>query len=337
MSKKNIFIIILYIASLILVFTLGISFVTKIIFFIIVNIVFYKITDYKVEKLTNILIFSSVVLLASYGSYYLIFRNSNRSIRIFGVILLIICFITLIKNIFDIIKEIKGFTKKGIMLKREEERKKIINNFREIIEGLVFDEAIALLEIEIPKLQEGETKEIYKKGLSELYEIKRKEEERLKLEKEEEEKRLRREKEEEEERIRIEKEKEEERTRISNEVKDNVENNRFIETNIPLIAEEGCFEIFDNIEHYEYRTRYGATNYEKIGEGKLYITNKRLYFITEINAFHLIWLEHIIDIELVEAYKLKITRDGNAIFLESYNEVDIYKMYCYIKVIMKNK
>ena len=150
------------------------------------------------------------------------------------------------------------------MLKREEERKKIINNFRELIEGLIFDEAIALLEIEIPKLQEGETKEIYKKGLSELYEIKRKEEERLKREKEEEEDRLRREKEAEEERIRIEKEKEEERTRISNEVKDNVENNRFIETNIPLIAEEGCFEIFDNIECYEYKTRYGATNMKRL-------------------------------------------------------------------------
>ena len=326
MSKKNIFIIILYIALLILVFTLDISFVTKIIFFIIINIVFYKITDYKVEKLTNILIFSSVVLLASYGSSYLIFRNSNRSIRIFGVVLLIICFITLIKNIFDIIKEIKCFTKKGIMLKREEERKKIINNFRELIEGLIFDEAIALLEIEIPKLQEGETKEIYKKGLSELYEIKRKEEERLK-----------REKEAEEERIRIEKEKEEERTRISNEVKDNVENNRFIETNIPLIAEEGCFVMLDNIEVYEYRTRYGATNYEKVGEGKLYITNKKLYFIAEINAFPLVWLEHIIDIELEGTYKLKITRNGNAIFLESYDEMNIYKIYRYIKTIMENK
>ena len=337
MSKKNIFIIILYIALLILVFTLDISFVTKIIFFIIINIVFYKITDYKVEKLTNILIFSSVVLLASYGSSYLIFRNSNRSIRIFGVVLLIICFITLIKNIFDIIKEIKCFTKKGIMLKREEERKKIINNFRELIEGLIFDEAIALLEIEIPKLQEGETKEIYKKGLSELYEIKRKEEERLKREKEEEEDRLRREKEAEEERIRIEKEKEEERTRISNEVKDNVENNRFIETNIPLIAEEGCFVMLDNIEVYEYRTRYGATNYEKVGEGKLYITNKKLYFIAEINAFPLVWLEHIIDIELEGTYKLKITRNGNAIFLESYDEMNIYKIYRYIKTIIKNK
>ena len=212
------------------------------------------------------------------------------------------------------------------MLKREEERKKIIYNFRELIKGLELDEAIALLEIEIPKLQEGETKEIYKKGLSELYEIKRKEEERLK-----------REKEAEEERIRIEKEKEEERTRISNEVKDNVENNRFIETNIPLIAEEGCFEIFDNIECYEYKTRYGATNYEKVGEGKLYITNKKLYFIAEINAITLVFLEKIIDIELEGAYKLKITRDGNAIFLESYDEMNIYKIYRYIKTIMENK
>ena len=223
------------------------------------------------------------------------------------------------------------------MLKREEERKKIIYNFRELIKGLELDEAIALLEIEIPKLQEGETKEIYKKGLSELYEIKRKEEERLKREKEEEEDRLRREKEAEEERIRIEKEKEEERTRISNEVKDNVENNRFIETNIPLIAEEGCFVMLDNIEVYEYRTRYGATNYEKVGEGKLYITNKKLYFIAEINAFPLVWLEHIIDIELEGTYKLKITRNGNAIFLESYDEMNIYKIYRYIKTIIKNK
>ena len=201
--------------------------------------------------------------------------------------------------------------KRKIIVEQKEKKKKIINEVRELIKGLETDEAIALLENEIPKLQEEETKGIYKNRLSELYNAKHKEEERLKREKE----------------------KEEERTRISNEVKDNVENNRFIETNIPLIAEEGCFEIFDNIEHYEYRTRYGATNYEKIGEGKLYITNKRLYFITEINAFHLIWLEHIIDIELVEACKLKIVREGNAIFLESYGEVDIYKIYRYIKTI----
>lgn len=138
---------------------------------------------------------------------------------------------------------------------------------------------------------------------------------------------------------------EEERNRIlnetANEVEYNIENNRFIETNIPLIAEEGCFEIFDNIEVYEYKTRYGATNYEKVGEGKLYITNKKLYFITDINAFPLVWLENIMDIERYfledeNKYQLKITRDGNAIFLESYDEVDIFKMYCYIKTIMEN-
>ena len=314
MAKKNIFIIVLYIVSLILVFTLGISFVTKIILFIVINIIFYKITDYEVEKLTNILILSFVILFATYGSFYLIFRNSNKNIRIFGVVLLIICFITLIKNIFDIIKEIKGFTKKGIMLKQEEEinivilskeekRKKIINKIRESIKWIDLKKQIAILENEIPKLQEEETKEIYEKKLSELYEAKRRNEEKLRIKKEQE-----------EERLRIEKEKKEEKIRIPNEVKNNIENNRFIETNMPLIAGEGCFEIFDNIEHYEYKIRYGATNYEKVNEGKLYITNKKLYFITEINAFNLIWLEHIIDIELVEACKLKIVREGNAIF-----------------------
>ena len=54
-------------------------------------------------------------------------------------------------------------------VEQEEKIEKIINNFRELIKGLENDEAIALLEIEIPKLQEGETKEIYKKGLSKLY------------------------------------------------------------------------------------------------------------------------------------------------------------------------
>lgn len=133
-----------------------------------------------------------------------------------------------------------------------------------------------------------------------------------------------------------------------NEVDYNIENNCFIETNMQLMAEEGCFEIFDNIEHYEYRTRYGATNYEKIGEGKLYITNKRLHLITEINSYHLIWLNNIIDVDMCnlvdedayqyyQKFQIKIIRDGNAIFLESYNEVDIYKMNYYIKTIMKNK
>ncbi len=142
---------------------------------------------------------------------------------------------------------------------------------------------------------------------------------------------------------------EKERKRILNETADeveyNIENNRFIETNMQLMAEEGCFEIFDNIEHYEYRTRYGATNYEKFGEGKLYITNQRLHLITDINSYHLIWINNIIDVDwyhrrdeyLQYKYQLKITRDGNAIFLESYDEVDIFKMYCYIKTIMKNK
>ena len=91
--------------------------------------------------------------------------------------------------------------------------------------------------------------------------------------------------------------------------------------------------MLDNIEVYEYRTRYGATNYEKVGEGKLYITNKKLYFIAEINAFPLIWLEHIIDIEFEGAYRLKIIRNGNAIFLESVDEIDIFKMYHYLKTI----
>ncbi|TXJ55580.1 hypothetical protein [Brachyspira aalborgi] len=136
--------------------------------------------------------------------------------------------------------------------------------------------------------------------------------------------------------------KEQEKIRSSNEIEHNIENNCFIETNIPLIAEEGCFDIFDNIEHYEYRTRYGATNYEKIGEGKLYITNKRLYLITDISSYHLIWLNNIMDVnwyflEDENKFQLKITRDGNAIFLESYDEVDIFKMYYYIKTIMKNK
>jgi len=36
-------------------------------------------------------------------------------------------------------------------------------------------------------------------------------------------------------------------------------------------------------------------------------------------------------------YQLKITRDGNAIFLESFNEMDIYKIYLYIKTIVENK
>lgn len=92
------------------------------------------------------------------------------------------------------------------------------------------------------------------------------------------------------------------------------------------------------IEVYEYRTRYGATNYEKVGEGKLYITNKKLYFISDINAFPLVWLNNIMDVnwyflEDENKFQLKITRDGNAIFLESYDEVDIFKMYHYIKTI----
>ena len=337
---------ILYILSLIFVVRFDTSLTNKIFIFAIINFIFYKITNKRrnyhksnpeelIEKLARILIYLSILLPIAYGSYYLIFIfNSNKNGKIFGISSLVISLIIIIYFFISFIKGIKDFAKERIALKREEKRKrmmieqeekieKIINNFRELIKGLENDEAIALLEIEIPKLQEGETKEIYKKGLSKLYDAKHREEERL-----------RREKEEEEERIRIEKEKEEERTRIKNEVKDNVENNRFVETNMPLIAEEGCFVMLDNIEYYEYRTKYGATNYEKVGEGKVYITNKRLYFITEINAFHLIWLEHIMDINWYEnKNQLKITRDGNAIFLESYDEMDIYKMYYYIKTI----
>ncbi len=307
----------------------------KLILAIITSIFILSISKYR---LFNKFIKSLMLLCIIYFPFKFILIYNNKNLKIFSIILIIICVIIFIKILFNIVKDIKDIIKKERYIKQEEKRKrmmieqeekieKIINNFRELIKGLENDEVIALLEIEIPKLQEGETKEIYKKGLSKLYDAKHREEERL-----------RREKEEEEERIRIEKEKEEERTRIKNEVKDNVENNRFVETNMPLIAEEGCFVMLDNIEYYEYRTKYGATNYEKVGEGKVYITNKRLYFITEINAFHLIWLEHIMDINWYEnKNQLKITRDGNAIFLESYDEVDIYKMYYYIKTIMKNK
>lgn len=324
---------ILYILPLIFVARLNISLTSKIFIFAIIDFIFYRITNRRngynsselIEKLARILIYLSIFLPIAYGSYYLIFIfNSNKNGKIFGIISLSISSIIILYFLISFIKKIKDFAKEIIMIKQEEKRKrkieKIINNFGELIKGLENDEAIALLEIEIPKLQEGETKEIYKKGLSKLHEEKRKEEERLK--------------------------RKQERNRLLNEAADeveyNIENNRFIETNIPLIAEEGCFEIFDNIEVYEYRTRYGATNYEKVGEGKLYITNKKLYFISDINAFPLVWLNNIMDVnwyflEDENKFQLKITRDGNAIFLESYDEVDIFKMYCYIKTIMKNK
>lgn len=324
---------ILYILPLIFVARLNISLTSKIFIFAIIDFIFYRITNRRngynsselIEKLARILIYLSIFLPIAYGSYYLIFIfNSNKNGKIFGIISLSISSIIILYFLISFIKKIKDFAKEIIMIKQEEKRKrkieKIINNFGELIKGLENDEAIALLEIEIPKLQEGETKEIYKKGLSKLHEEKRKEEERLK--------------------------RKQERNRLLNEAADeveyNIENNRFIETNIPLIAEEGCFEIFDNIEVYEYRTRYGATNYEKVGEGKLYITNKKLYFISDINAFPLVWLNNIMDVnwyflEDENKFQLKITRDGNAIFLESYDEVNIFKMYCYIKTIMKNK
>lgn len=320
---------ILYILPLIFVARLNISLTSKIFIFAIIDFIFYRITNRRngynsselIEKLVRILIYLSIFLPIAYGSYYLIFIfNSNKNGKIFGIISLSISSIIILYFLISFIKKIKDFAKEIIMIKQEEKRKrkieKIINNFGELIKGLENDEAIALLEIEIPKLQEGETKEIYKKGLSKLHEEKRKEEERLK--------------------------RKQERNRLLNEAADeveyNIENNRFIETNIPLIAEEGCFEIFDNIEVYEYKTRYGATNYEKVGEGKLYITNKKLYFISDINAFPLVWLNNIMDVnwyflEDENKFQLKITRDGNAIFLESYNEVDIFKMYCYIKTI----
>ncbi len=320
---------ILYILPLIFVARLNISLTSKIFIFAIIDFIFYRITNRRngynsselIEKLARILIYLSIFLPIAYGSYYLIFIfNSNKNGKIFGIISLSISSIIILYFLISFIKKIKDFAKEIIMIKQEEKRKrkieKIINNFGELIKGLENDEAIALLEIEIPKLQEGETKEIYKKGLSKLHEEKRKEEERLK--------------------------RKQERNRLLNEATDeveyNIENNRFIETNIPLIAEEGCFEIFYNIEVYEYKTRYGATNYEKVGEGKLYITNKKLYFISDINVFPLVWLNNIMDVnwyflEDENKFQLKITRDGNAIFLESYDEVDIFKMYCYTKTI----
>lgn len=324
---------ILYILPLIFVARLNISLTSKIFIFAIIDFIFYRITNRRngynsselIEKSARILIYLSILFPIAYGSYYLIFIfDSNKNGKIFGIVSLVISLIIILYFLISFIKIIKDFAKEIIMIKQEEKRKrkieKIINNFGELIKGLENNEAIALLEIEIPKLQEGETKEIYKKGLSKLHEEKRKEEERLK--------------------------RKQERNRLLNEAADeveyNIENNRFIETNIPLIAEEGCFEIFYNIEVYEYKTRYGATNYEKVGEGKLYITNKKLYFISDINAFPLVWLNNIMDVnwyflEEENKFQLKITRDGNAIFLESYDEVDIFKMYCYIKTIMKNK
>lgn len=169
----------------------------KLILAIITSIFILSISKYR---LFNKFIKSLMLLCIIYFPFKFILIYNNKNLKIFSIILIIICVIIFIKILFNIVKDIKDIIKKERYVKQEEKRKrmmieqeekieKIINNFRELIKGLENDEAIALLEIEIPKLQEGETKEIYKKGLSKLYDAKHREEERLRREKEEEEER----------------------------------------------------------------------------------------------------------------------------------------------------
>lgn len=135
----------------------------KLILAIITSIFILSISKYR---LFNKFIKSLMLLCIMYFPFKFILIYNNKNLKIFSIILIIICAIIFIKILFNIVKDIKDIIKKERYIKQEEERKKIINNFGELIKGLELDKAIALLEIEIPKLQEGETKEIYKKGLS---------------------------------------------------------------------------------------------------------------------------------------------------------------------------
>lgn len=306
--------IILLILYIIFAVIFDINVIIKIILFPLINFIFYKFntkgminlpTSQLNENFYYTLIKSSILFPITIFLYWT-FNMANIN-KIFLIILLIICLIILIKFalkmnkiVIDIKHTYKAINKSGVIIKF---RNEIYSSLREI-EGI--ENQINFLENEISKLQEA--------GNDVFEEKKRFLEDELNKYIEE-------------------KQYREYRKITINEILYNIENNIFIETDIDKMLQEGegFFVEIDNVEVYwKYRGYI-----QKMRDGILYISNRRLIIRTYEGTGDLIWLNDIFDIWGDDEYNLRIERVGDYIFLNLYKRIDIDIVFNCIKTLLK--
>lgn len=329
---------IIYAHFLIYIGISDISIITKFVLFAIIDFIFAKIVNFVKnpfkeevgEDLSFRFLIFSIVLQLTYGAF-LISEHSNKNIRIFGIVLLIICLcaiVYLIINIISVIKEIiiefkkskfrskikfkldkiNGIDNKIIFLQNEIDKLSekdgykieflyssiIVYSLDEIDE--IYDK-IAFLQNELEKLSE---KDKIKKGYLE-FKIKFLNEEKIK----------------EEERIAREKAEEEELDKVYNEMAGYVENKDFLETDLDHIfgEDEGCFLIIDNVGRYTRNER----RFNEMYRGTLYITNKKLWIKSYQKTNPIMVLVPLTDI--LEIYRWEDIRGNkiDALQLDEYN------------------
>lgn len=350
---------IIYAFLLLNIGTSGMSITTKFVLFAIIDFIFAKITHFvknpfKKEELEEDLSFAflifSIVLQVTYGAF-LISQHSNKNVKIFGIVLLIICLCAIVYFIINIISIIKDiiieFKKYKIEIKEAKFRDRIKFKLGKIDE---IDDKIIFLQNEIEKLSEKDEYKIrflyasiVEYSLDKIDEIGNKitflQKELEKLSEEDESKKgylefkikkLSEEKAVEEERIAREKAEEEERSRIWDEVVDRLENKNFLETDLDRIFEkdEGCLLVLYNVVWNELGNKGELIKPRECEE--LYITNKRLFVRTVREMKAIVHFSQIID---MKAYTdgIEIHKPGPYFFIGINDEADVYKANICIK------
>lgn len=289
---------IIYASALIYVGASGMSITTKFVTFIVIDFIFAKKVILRRDEYSSYVFFAfSIVLQITYGAFLLL-KHSDKNVKIFGIVLLIICLIAIICLIIYLKKTIREDI-------NEKFKSRIILDLRKID---ATDDKIAFLQNEIEKLSEGDRDKI------EFLESE------IKKEKEEEERREEEYKRLSEERIARKKEMEQARSEII----ENLENKHFLETDIDNILdkEEGCLLKLYNVIWYEF-----GNNGELIKPREcesLYITNKRLYARTVREMKTIVYFPQIVNIK---RYKegIEIHKPGPYFFIGIDDEMDIYK------------
>lgn len=125
----------------------------KVVLFALIDFIFSKIINRRndpcEERLSNVLIIYSIVLPITYWAF-LILQHSNKNVKIFGIVLLIICLVTIIYFLYAFYKDIKSYMKNKFEVR--------IYLILSKIEGI--DDKITFLQNEIEKLSGKDNEKI---------------------------------------------------------------------------------------------------------------------------------------------------------------------------------
>lgn len=316
----------------------------KVVLFALIDFIFSKIINRRndpcEERLSNVLIIYSIVLPITYGAF-LILQHSNKNVKIFGIVLLIICLVTIIYFLYAFYKDIKSYMKNKFEVRiylilskiegiddkitfLQNEIEKLSGKDNEKIKFLEWniidcnldkidkiDDKIAFLQKELEELSEEDKN---KKGYLE-FKIKFFSKEKVK-----EDERIERENAEYEETMAL----YQERKRVQYEIVERLENKNFLETDLDRIFEkdEGCLLVLYNVVWNELGNKGELIKPRECEE--LYITNKRLFVRTIREMKAIVHFSQIIDIK---AYNdgIVIHKPGPYFFIGINNEMDAYK------------